>query len=442
MKASKLHSLSLLLLLAWSFFSVGCGMQKYDVAPDPKPRLDHAKTLEAQSPVNALEEYIKIGKEYGNGSAKSDAEAKKFREIAGDALSRAVVFGYNTIDPKRLLDPALSVVAKKELEALQFEAGDKALLAARDLVYQYGDTEAAKKASAPEYGDGEKLPLKVALERRIDSRNSHIYNYKIIDSMVKVTGANPYFSYWLALLVIAGIAKGITLPLTLKSFKSQREMQKIQPVIKGLQEKYKDDKATLNVKMMEAYKEHNINPLASCFPMLIQLPFFIWVYTSIRYYEFHFAHGYFFWISPSLGGHFKGILGGNLSEFDLILTLIYAVSNVVIMRMTPSPDPAAAQQQKQMSVMMTLMMLYMFLIYKWSSAFTLYWIMTNTIGAWQSWVYIYKPKRMEEAAAAANGGATIDVKAKPVAPASADKNGTPPSGNTARKPVNRNRKKR
>ncbi len=441
MKAPKLHPLPLVFLLAWGFFTAGCGMQRYQVAPDPKPRLDHAKTLETQSPVGAIEEYMKIAKEYGSGDAKSDVETKKFREIAGDALARAVGFGYDTIDPKRL-DNTAAGIARTELESLQFQAGDKALMAARDLVYQYGDTQASIKANEAKYGDGESLPLKVALERRIDSRNSRIYNYKIIDSMIKMTGSNPYFSYWFALLAVAVIAKGVTLPLTLKSFKSQREMQKIQPIIKALQEKYKDDKPSLNTEMMKAYKEHNINPLASCFPMLIQLPFFIWVYTSIRYYEFHFGHGYFFWIHPSIGGHFKGILGGNLSEFDLILTLLYALSNIITMRMTPSPDPAAAQQQKQMSVMMTLMMLYMFLIYKWSSAFTLYWIMTNTIGAWQSWVYIYKPKRMEEAAAAAKrGGSVVDVQAKPVSATADGKSGTAPN-NGARKPMNRNRKKR
>ena len=441
MKAPKLHLFPLALLLAWGFSSIGCGMQRYAVDPDPKKQFEHAKSLETQSPVNALEEYMKIAKEYGSGDAKTAEETKKFREIAGDALTRATKFGYDTIDPKRLDNSALSGVARTELESLQFEVGDKALLAARDLVYQYGDTQASIKANEARYGDGESLPLKVALERRIDSRNSHIYNYKIIDSMIKITGSNPYFSYWFALLCIAGIAKGVTLPLTLKSFKSQREMQKIQPIIKGLQEKYKDDKPALNQEMMKAYKEHNINPLAGCFPMLIQLPFFIWVYTSIRYYEFHFGHGYFFWIHPSIGGHFKGILAGNLSEFDLILTLLYALSNIITMRMTPSPDPAAAQQQKQMSVMMTLMMLYMFLIYKWSSAFTLYWIMTNTIGAWQSWVYIYKPKRMEEAAAAAASGGVIDVKANPATATNSGKGSVPPT-NTARKPVNRNRKKR
>ncbi len=434
MKVSKIHLLLLALLLLWASLS-GCAMQRYAVAPDPKPRLDHAKALETQSPVNALEEYMKIAKEYGSGDAKSAEETKKFREIAGDALSRAVTFGYTTIDPKRLNDPTLSDLARKELEALQFQAGDKALMAARDLVYQYGDTQASMRANESKYGDGEQLPLKVALERRIDSRNSRIYNYKIIDSMIKLTGSNPYFSYWFALLCVAVIAKGVTLPLTLKSTKSQREMAKIQPLIKKLQDEYKDDKATLNTKMMEVYKEHNINPLAGCFPMLIQLPFFIWVYTSIRYYEFHFAHGYFFWIHPSIGGHFKGMLGGNLSEFDIILTLIYAASNIVTMRMTPSPDPQQAQQQKQMSVMMTLMMLYMFLIYKWSSAFTLYWIMTNVIGAWQSYVYIYKPNRLEAEAKAANEK-VVEVKAKPVTSPSSD--GNPP----VRKMTNRNKKKR
>ena len=51
---------------------------------------------------------------------------------------------------------------------------------------------------------------------------------------------------------------------------------------------------------MAAYKEHGVNPLASCLPMVVQMPFLFWIYNTIRLYEFHFTHGTFLWIGSAL----------------------------------------------------------------------------------------------------------------------------------------------
>lgn len=388
----------------------GCNFQKYQVDPNPSKRFDLAKSREAQAPIAAIDEYVKISKEYSNGDSKSTEETLKFREIAGDALLRACEFGYSQIDPAKLNAPDLTPLAKTEIESLQFQIGDKTHAAMKELVYQLGDTTAAKRAAEHRFGDNKDMTLREALEHRIDTRNMKLSSYKIIQGLVNLTGANPTFSYWLALVLVAIIVKLVTLPLMLKTYKSQREMAKMQPILKEIQAKHADDKAVMNQKVMEAYKEHGVNPLAGCLPMFIQLPFLWWVYNAIKYFEFHFSNGHFLWITPALSAKFPGVVGGSLGQFDLILTIIYAGSNFLTMRLTPASDPQQAQTQKQMSVTMTFLMFYMFLIYKWSSAFTFYWLMTNLISAWQSYHFIYKPNRQN---AAAQGSQTIDIKAEP-----------------------------
>ena len=335
-------------------------------AQSPNPKYDAifapAQTLEAARPSDAYNAYVRIKNEHS-----------KEPDLAADALLRAAEFAssqrYGTTD------------------AMHAEGNQKAHDALKQLLQQYPQTAAAKVAE----------PLQENIERRIDQHNSQYFSYKLIDSLVALTGRVPGFSYWFALLLIAVFVKLITLPLTLRMYKSQREMQKLQPILKQVQEKYKG-KPELGQKTMEVYKEHGISPFASCLPMLVQFPFLIWVYNTIRLYEFHFVNGTFLWIgsplSSQMAHHFPGTIAANLGQFDMVLLVLYAASNYVTMKLTPSPDPQQAAQQKQMSVMMTIMMFWMFMIYRWSAAFMLYWLALNLLTAWQQYTYIYKPSKL------------------------------------------------
>ena len=98
--------------------------------------------------------------------------------------------------------------------------------------------------------------------------------------------------------------KAITFPLLLKTYKSQREMQKIQPVLKEIQTKYKGDQTEIQTRTMAAYKEHGVNPFASCLPSLIQIPVFMLMFRLIQAYEIHFTHGHFLWIN-AVGSAFR-----------------------------------------------------------------------------------------------------------------------------------------
>ena len=79
-------------------------------------------------------------------------------------------------------------------------------------------------------------------------------------------------NYIIAISLIAFVVMLVTAPLVLKSTKGMLEMQKLQPEMKRLQNQYRSDRQKLNEEMMKLYQEHKVNPLASCFPLLLQMP--------------------------------------------------------------------------------------------------------------------------------------------------------------------------
>ena len=93
-------------------------------------------------------------------------------------------------------------------------------------------------------------------------------------------------SWGLAIIALTLIVRLLLHPLTKKQMDSMQKMQKLQPRIKMLQEKYKNDKETLNREMMALYKENKVNPAAGCFPLLVQLPVFILLYRVLTQYDF------------------------------------------------------------------------------------------------------------------------------------------------------------
>jgi YidC/Oxa1 family membrane protein insertase len=88
--------------------------------------------------------------------------------------------------------------------------------------------------------------------------------------------------YGLAIILLTITVRIVLLPLTIKQTKSMQEMKRIQPKIKELQEKYKDNKEKQQEEMMKFYKEHKVNPLAGCLPLLLQLPIMLALFRLLR----------------------------------------------------------------------------------------------------------------------------------------------------------------
>jgi len=88
-------------------------------------------------------------------------------------------------------------------------------------------------------------------------------------------------SYGLAIIILTLLVRVLLYPLSHKQMVSMQKMQKLQPRLKVLQEKYKDDKETLNKEIMRLYKENNVNPAAGCLPLLVQLPILILLFRVL-----------------------------------------------------------------------------------------------------------------------------------------------------------------
>ena len=195
-------------------------------------------------------------------------------------------------------------------------------------------------------------------------------------------------NYGWSMILLALAATLFMLPLYLTQFRSLREMQAIQPYVKRLQDKYKNDKQKLAEEQMKLFREHGINPLGGCLPILIQLPILWGIYQAIQQHAAVFSKAGWLWIGSPMSHHSPSIpawllgLGGpifasSLAQPDKILTVFYAISMFFSFQMTsmPSSDPLQQQQQKMMSYLMPVMML--FIGQKFISGFVLYWLGLN-----------------------------------------------------------------
>ena len=108
-------------------------------------------------------------------------------------------------------------------------------------------------------------------------------------------------NYGIAIIIITLILKAIFFPLTHKSYKSMKDMQKIQPMMAALKEKYKNDREAMNKAVMELYRDHKVNPLGGCLPMLVQIPVFFALYKALMF-SIELRHApFFFWITDLSG---------------------------------------------------------------------------------------------------------------------------------------------
>jgi YidC/Oxa1 family membrane protein insertase len=180
-------------------------------------------------------------------------------------------------------------------------------------------------------------------------------------------------SYGLAIILLTVIVRVLLYPLSYKQMHSMLALQRLQPKMKELQEKYRKDPQKLQQKMMELYQEHGVNPLGGCLPMLIQLPILIALYSALLHFPYAVAeHARFLWV-PSLSG----------KDPYLLLPILAGATTYWQMRVTPQTGG-----QEQMQRMMTLAMPLLFL---WISStlpagLALYWVTFNLLSVGQQYL--------------------------------------------------------
>ncbi len=108
----------------------------------------------------------------------------------------------------------------------------------------------------------------------------------VTNSVLKFLHDNAGLEWGAAIVALTFIARALIIPLSVKQIRSMREMSAIQPQLKEIQERYKDDRERLQREMMNLYKEHGVNPFASCLPLLMQMPVFLALLYTLRSPEF------------------------------------------------------------------------------------------------------------------------------------------------------------
>lgn len=216
-------------------------------------------------------------------------------------------------------------------------------------------------------------------------------------------------NYGVAIILLTILIRLILYPLMQKQMVSMREMQKIQPLMKAVQEKYKNDKERLNKELMALYKEHKVNPMSGCLPLLIQMPILILLFQTLRVFKYHIPNteiidGGFLWIAsqveiikdglPAMVGGLAAPeqligLGDGIFGLSYIGILPFLVGGSMYLQQkmtspggtTGKDGGSSAQTQKMMTIMMPLMIGFM--SFSLPSGLTLYWFTSTLLGIGQ-----------------------------------------------------------
>ena len=216
-------------------------------------------------------------------------------------------------------------------------------------------------------------------------------------------------SYGFTIVAITVIIKVVFWPLTQASTRSMKRMQALQPQVKAIQEKYKDDAMKMQKKTGELWKEHKVNPAMGCLPMLIQIPFFFGFYRMLQS-AIELRGASFLWACDLSQPDTVWIIPG--LNFPLNpLPLIMGATQLWQTRLTP-PSPGVDPVQQKMMQYMPL--IFLFILYNFSSGLTLYWTVQNLLTIVQM-----KVTKANDPAAAAQKNQTP---VRPAAPAPKKKN--------------------
>jgi YidC/Oxa1 family membrane protein insertase len=180
-------------------------------------------------------------------------------------------------------------------------------------------------------------------------------------------------SWGFAIILMTFTVRIVILPLTFKGVKSMQRLQTLQPEIKKIQARYKDDRQRMNQEVMAFYQQEKVNPLGSCLPLLLQVPFFISLFSLLR------SSGFKSDIAGNPGFLAIDNLANNVSDPVLlgVLIVLYVGTQLAASAVTAiSADPT------QRRIMFALPFVFVIFIVNFPAGLIVYWITTNvwTIG--------------------------------------------------------------
>jgi YidC/Oxa1 family membrane protein insertase len=189
-------------------------------------------------------------------------------------------------------------------------------------------------------------------------------------------------NYGIAIILVTILIKILFWPIAQKGLKSMKNMQKIQPKMAKLKEKYKDDKTRLNEEMMNLYKTYKVNPVGGCLPMLMQIPVFFALY-KVLLQAIELRHAPFMLWITDLSAPDRLFIGIDLPYLGglPVLTLLMGASMFLQQKMTPAPaDPTQAK------IMMFLPVIFTFMFLNFASGLVLYWFVNNLLSIAQQYL--------------------------------------------------------
>jgi YidC/Oxa1 family membrane protein insertase len=159
-------------------------------------------------------------------------------------------------------------------------------------------------------------------------------------------------AWGMGIVLITWLSRAVVLPFTLRSMHGMREMQALQPYLKEIQEKYKDDRQRMQREQMALFQEHGVNPLSACLPLLFQFPVFIALYALLRSSTFKDEVGDAGWLFVSnLTAHPTGAEA-------VVLVLLSVVSTFALLFFNPSPTTGGASQRYLMAGLFSLVTVF------------------------------------------------------------------------------------
>ena len=231
-------------------------------------------------------------------------------------------------------------------------------------------------------------PKKLSILKRMGTNLDRIVDFGWFDALARPTLYLLNFlygylkNYGVAIILVTVLIKLAFWPIASKGMRSMKNMQKIQPKLAKLREKYKDDRERLNVEMMNLYKTYKVNPLGGCLPMFLQIPVFFALY-KVLLQAIELRHAPFmFWIND-LSAPDRLFIGFDIPYLGglPVLTLLMGGSMFLQQKMTPtSADPAQAR------VMMFLPVIFTFMFLNFASGLVLYWFVNNLLAMAQQYL--------------------------------------------------------
>jgi YidC/Oxa1 family membrane protein insertase len=216
----------------------------------------------------------------------------------------------------------------------------------------------------------------------------------VFEAVLKFFHDQVGVGWGLSIVLLTLLIRILLLPLTIKQFHSMQSLQRLQPELKAIQNKYKDDKQRQQQELMKFYKENNVNPLGSCLPLVLQLPVFISLFYMLRtdlrkdicpeIQGGHLINGH--WVFPAHGmtkpcgaGHGAGFLfihdltasATGLTLIALIVMYVGTQLGSTLMMQSPTMD------QTQRRLMLFLPLVFVLFIINFPAGVIVYWVTTN-----------------------------------------------------------------